>query len=121
MSTKDVVQRYYDSLNRKDTVWQDLWLHDGIFADGSDVLVAKGKDEIIPSFTTFLKGMKSVRVKQMIVEGENVCVIASYVYQNQKEETMNQDVAEVWEVKKNKLAKLVIYFDLTAYRAFMRG
>ncbi len=34
---------------------------------------------------------------------------------------MNQDVAEVAEVKNGKLAKLTLYFDLTDYRRFMRG
>jgi ketosteroid isomerase-like protein len=30
-------------------------------------------------------------------------------------------VAEVWEVRDGKLAKLTIYFDLTAYRSFMKA
>ena len=34
---------------------------------------------------------------------------------------MSQDVAEVWQVKDGKLTKLTIYFDLTAYRSFIRG
>jgi hypothetical protein len=34
---------------------------------------------------------------------------------------MQQDVAEVWRVSEGKLARLTLYFDLTAYRAFMRG
>jgi hypothetical protein len=42
-------------------------------------------------------------------------------YINPKGETMSQDVAEIWTVAGNKLGKLTIYFDLTAYRNFMRG
>ncbi len=121
MEVKDLIQSYYFSLNNKDAVWQDLWADNAYFADASEVLIAKGKNEVIKSFTTFLSGMKSVGIKQTIIEDENVCVIASYIYQSQKGEEMKQDVAEVWEVKDNKLAKLVIYFDLTAYRSFMRG
>lgn len=34
---------------------------------------------------------------------------------------MSQDVAEVWQIKNNKLVKLTIYFDLAAYRTFMKG
>ncbi len=40
-------------------------------------------------------------------------------YINQKGNRISQDVAEVWRVKKEKLARLTIYFDLTAYRIFM--
>lgn len=121
MIVKDLVQSYYTSLNQKNNRWQELYSEDAVFSDASQILVAKGKKEIVQSFTTFLKGMESVKIKYMIVEGESACAIASYVYSNQKGEKMNQDVAEVWEVKDGKLATLTIYFDLTAYRNFMGG
>jgi ketosteroid isomerase-like protein len=57
----------------------------------------------------------------MIVEDGRACSIISYTYINPKGETLNQDVAEVSEVKNGKLARLTIYFDLTAYRRFMQG
>jgi ketosteroid isomerase-like protein len=121
MSTKIIIQNYYDSLNRKDEKWQELYSEDAVFSDASQTLYAKGKEPVIQSFLPFLKGVERVKVKHMIVEGEDACVIASYDYVNPKGERMNQDVAEVWEVKDGKLAKLTIYFDLTAYRSFMKG
>jgi len=57
----------------------------------------------------------------MIVEGGNACAIVGYTYVNPKGGKLSQDVAEVWEVNAGKLAKLTIYFDLTAYRNFMWG
>ncbi len=57
----------------------------------------------------------------MIVEGEKACAVVGYVYVNPKGQKLQQDVAELWEVKDRKLAKLTIYFDLTDYRTFMRG
>ncbi len=121
MSSKEIIQRYYASLNEKDDRWQDLYASEAEFSDPSLTLNAKGKPAVIQSFVTFLRGVESVKVKQMIVEGENACAIIGYEYINPNGKKMSQDVAEVWVVKNEKLAKLTIYFDLTAYRSFMRG
>jgi ketosteroid isomerase-like protein len=121
MSTRDLVQSYYESLNRKDDKWQELYSADAVFADASQTLNAKGKAEVIQSFVPFLKGIERAKVKQMIVEGEEACAIVSYDYVNPKQAKLNQDVAEVWKVKDGKLTQLIIYFDLTAYRNFMRS
>ncbi len=121
MSTKNLILSYYDSLNKKDDKWKELYAHDAYFADASHVLIANGKEEVVQSFITFLTGMESVQVKDMIAEDKNACAIVHYVYVNPKGKKMEQDVAEVWRVEDDKLAKLIIYFDLTAYRTFMRS
>lgn len=121
MSSRELVQSYYDSLSQKDGKWQELYSKDAVFSDASQTLNAKGKTAVIQSFIPFLKGVEEVKVNQMIVEGGSVCAIVGYKYVNPKGEKMSQDVAEVWEVKNEQLDKLTIYFDLTAYRNFMRG
>ena len=121
MLIKVLIQSYYDSLDQKDNKWKDLYAEDAYFADASKTLVAKGKEEVIQSFTTFLKGIEAAIVTEMVAEGENACVVVHYVYVNQKGEKMEQDVAEIWKVSNDKLTKLIIYFDLTKYRTFMRG
>jgi ketosteroid isomerase-like protein len=121
MSTRDLVQRYYDSLDRKDDAWRELYSDDAVFMDASQTLNANGKAAVIQSFIPFLKGVDKVKIKQMIVEGEEACAIVRYDYINPKGAKMNQDVAEVWKVKDGKFSRLVIYFDLIAYRNFMRG
>jgi len=121
MSTLEVLKSYYTSQSNKDDTWKDLWSNDAVFSDASQTLLANGKEAVIQSFTPFLKGVAALKISQMIVEGEKACFIISYTYVNQKKEQMNQDVAEVWEVRDGKLAKATIYFDLTAYRRFMQG
>ncbi|MDE3057106.1 MAG: nuclear transport factor 2 family protein [Bacteroidota bacterium] len=121
MTTRELVQSYYDSLNQKDNRWQGMYSDDASFSDASQILNAKGKASVIQSFVPFLKGVAEVKVKQMIADGDSVCAIAAYKYVNPKGQTMNQDVAEVWEIRNEKLAKLIIYFDLIAYRNFMMG
>lgn len=121
MPTKELVQNYYRSLIQKDDHWQQMYSEDAVFSDASETLLAKGKAAVIQSFVPFLKGVVDVKIKQMIVEGERACAVIAYVYVNPKGEKLSQDVAEVWRVKNNQLAALTIYFDLTAYRNFMRG
>ena len=121
ITTKELVQSYYDSLIRKDSQWQDLYSDEAVFSDASNTLLAEGKQAVIQSFAPFLKGVAVLNVSQAIFEGEKACFIISYVYVNSKKEQMKQDVAEMWEVRGGKLARLTIYFDLTAYRRFMQG
>ena len=121
MSTRNLVQSYYKSLAHKDDKWKELYSENASFSDASGVLDAKGKESVIQSFAPFLKGVHGVTVKQMIVENEVVCAIVGYDYVNPKGEKLSQDVAEVWQVKDDRLTRLTIYFDLTAYRTFMRS
>jgi ketosteroid isomerase-like protein len=121
LTTKELIQSYYNSLIRKDSQWQDLYSDDAIFSDASRTLLAEGRQAVIQSFNPFLKGVAGLNVSQTIVEGDKACFIISYIYVNSKKEQMKQDVAEMWEVRGGKLARLTIYFDLTAYRRFMQG
>jgi ketosteroid isomerase-like protein len=118
---KELIGQYYNSLNQKDNKWQGLYSEDAVFSDASQTLNALGKTEVIQSFVPFLKGVGAVKLKQMIAEGEDVCAIVHYEYVNPKGNKMSQEVAEVWKVRSEKLAELTIFFDLTAYRAFMKG
>jgi len=121
MSTADLVQSYYESLGRKDDRWQAMYTEDAAFGDPSGALAAEGKAAVIQSFVPFLKSVEEVKVRQIITQDGRACAIAAYVYVNPKGERLAQDVAEVWDVRDGKLARLTIYFDLTAYRKFMRG
>lgn len=121
MSTQDVIKSFYESIRNKDDQWKELWANDAVFSDASRTLLAEGKEAVIQSFTPFIKGVAELKISESILEGEKACFIISYAYVNAKGNQLHQDVSEVWEVRDNKLAKLTIYFDLTAYRSFMRG
>lgn len=121
MSTLDLIRSYYSSQSNKDDRWKDLWADDAVFSDASQTLLARGKEAVIQSFTPFLKGVAALEIRQTILEGDHACFVIHYTYVNRKNETLDQDVAEVWEVRDGKLASVTIYFDLTAYRRFMQG
>ncbi len=121
MTTRQLILDYYQSIREKNDRWQALYTEDAVFTDASLTLNARGKPAVIQSFVPFLKGVADVQVSSLIVEEDRACAIADYVYMNPKGERMSQSVAEVWRCKNGKLAELTIYFDLTAYRSFMRG
>jgi ketosteroid isomerase-like protein len=79
----------------------------------------EGREAVIKSFDRFLQAVQSVRVKQMIVENENACAIASYDFVSPQGNKLNLDVAEIWNVKGGKLVSLTIYFDIAEFRKFM--
>ena len=121
MDTRELTTRYYASLNAKDDAWKSMWAEGAVFSDASRTLTAEGWQAVIASFDPFVKGVAAVSVVDSIVEGLKACFVVRYTYENQKSETLVQDVAEVWETDGEKLSSLTIYFDLTAYRSFMRG
>jgi ketosteroid isomerase-like protein len=119
MDTKDVVQRFYDGLARKDGSWQDNLTESVAFSDASGKLNAHGRDAFIQSFSGFLRAVDTVELKQLIVEGPNAAAVVSYEYVNATGGRLHQDDAEVWQVENGQIASLTIYFDITEFRSFM--
>ncbi len=121
MSIRELVLKYYESIQKKDDNWQNVYAEDAVFSDSSHTLSAKGREAVVQTFIPFLKGVVDVKASQLIVEENRACAIVDYIYVNSKGEKMNQTVAEVWRAKGDHLCEEIIYFDLTAYRNFMRG
>lgn len=117
-TTKEIVQNFYQALAQKNG-WQTLLSEDIIFTDSGLKIHEEGREAVIKSFDRFLQAVQSVRVKQMIVENENACAIASYDFVSPQGNKLNLDVAEIWKVKDGKLASLTIYFDIAEFRKFM--
>lgn len=82
MDTKDMVQRFYDGLARKDGSWQDNLFENVAFCDASGKLNAQGREAFIQSFSGFLRAVDKVLLKQLIVEGPNAAAVVSYDYVN---------------------------------------
>lgn len=119
MATREVIERFYDSLARKDTRWQEDLADDVSFSDASGRLRAQGRDGFINSFTPFLRSVAGVRLKQLIVDDGAAAAVVGYDYTNPKGEHLQQDDAEVWKIEDGKVKSLTIYFDITEFRAFM--
>ncbi len=119
MTIQEIIQSFYDGLAQKNDSWQKHLSEDVVFTDSGLNIHEEGKEAFLQSFNNFLKAVEAVRVKQMIGEDNDACVIASYDFVSPKGNKLTQDVAEIWKVKDGELSSLTIYFDLTAFRNFM--
>ncbi len=119
MTITEIIQSFYNGLVKKNDTWQENLDEKVVFSDASKRLHAEGKDAFIQSFTTFLRAVENVHMKQLIVEDTNACAVVGYDYRSPKGTTLHQDDAEVWNVVDGKIVALTIYFDITEFRSFM--
>lgn len=116
-STLETIKSYYDGIQRKSR-WQ-AFVSDDIEFSGTGVKATKGKNAFIESNDQFLRAVKAAQVKEMIVDGENACVIVHYELLSPKGNSTSSDVAEILKVKDGKIASSTIYFDTMAFNHFM--
>ncbi|MBJ7881918.1 nuclear transport factor 2 family protein [Gelidibacter salicanalis] len=74
-----------------------------------------GKSGYIEVISRFSRIFQEMRVKKMIVDGDNACVIGNYNYEFPNGEKINGDVAEIWTAKNGKLTSLTIFFDTLTF------
>ena len=121
MNIKEIIQNFYKSLEEKSNEWQNNLSDSVVFSDASKTLSTEGREGFIQAFTPFSKGIQHIALQQLIIEDDDACAIVSYTYISPKGDTLQQSDAEVWRIVNGKIDALTIYFDITQYRAFMRG
>jgi ketosteroid isomerase-like protein len=119
MAAPDIIRKFYDSLGHKSDAWQRDLAEDVVFSDASNKLHAAGREAFIQSFTSFLRAVERVQLRQLIVDGDDACAVVSYDYISPAGGRLQQDDAEVWKIVDGKIAALTIYFDITEFRTFM--
>ena len=121
MNTKKLLDIYYKGFAEK-SGWEEVIADDFKFIGGdmtkTDPVV--GKSAYIEVINRFSKLFKSMRVKEMIVEEEQACVIGNYDYEFPGGKKINGDVAEIWKVKNGKLESLTIFFDTLSFDRFTK-
>ena len=118
-SSVQATSAFYESLAQKTDAWQRELAADVVFADASKKLQAEGRDAFIQSFTSFLRAVERVEVRQLIVDGNDAAAVVSYDYVSPSGGRLHQDDAEIWKIVAGKIMALTIYFDITEFRAFM--
>ena len=115
-STKQLLETYYKGFAEKSN-WESVLADDFQFTGGDmtkpEPLV--GKQTYIEVIKRFSQVFKTMRVKEMIIQGENACVIGNYDYRFPNGQEMNGNVAELWTAKNGKLQSLIIYFDTLTF------
>lgn len=116
MTTEELLEIYYKGFAKKKD-WDSVIADDFRFTGG---------DMVNPNTTTTKAGyievgkrfsqlFTSMRVKEMIVDGESACVIGNYDYVFPNGKSINGDVAEIWKAKDGKLSSLTIFFDTLTF------
>ena len=113
---KQLLDTYYKGFAQKQG-WESVIADDfkyigGDMAKTTPIIGKAGYIEVIKRFSRVFRTM---HVKEMIVEGENACVIGNYDFQFPNGVSMNGDVAEVWKAKNGKLDSLTIFFDTLSF------
>ncbi len=116
MTTEEIVQGYYDGVALKDG-WQSVISESMAFAQpGANT---KGKDAYVEVTARFLQKVKSSKVKELIVEGDNAYALVDYEVVSTRGDTRWFYVAEILSVKDEKIASSTILFDTAAFKAFL--
>lgn len=112
-ATKQLLETYYKGFAQKEG-WE-LVISDDFKFTGGDMTkpdpIAVGKAAYIEVIKRFSRTFQTMRVKEMIIEGENACVIGNYDYKFPNGVSINGDVAEIWKAKNGKLDSLTVFFD----------
>jgi ketosteroid isomerase-like protein len=111
-STKQLLETYYKGFAQKEG-WESVLSDDFKFIGGdmtkTDPVV--GKAAYIEVIKRFSRSFQTMRVKEMIIEGEHASVIGNYDFKFPNGVSINGDVAEIWKAKNGKLDSLTIFFD----------
>lgn len=116
VSTKELLEIYYTGFAQKEG-WESVIADDFKFIGGDMTKkeTAVGKAAYIEVIRRFSRVFQNMRVKTMIIDGEDACVIGNYDYRFPNGVSMNGDVAEIWKAKNGKLDSLTIFFDTLTF------
>lgn len=113
---KELLDTYYKCFAQKKD-W-DLVISDDFKYKGGDMTNNSpiiGKATYIKVIERFSRLFLSMRVKDMIIDGDKACVIGNYDYMFPNGVAVNGDVAEIWTAKNGKLDSLTIFFDTLTF------
>jgi ketosteroid isomerase-like protein len=115
MSTKEIVENYYDGVSRDDG-WQALISDEMKFISPGST--TSWKAPYIEATSRFLGIVKNVQVKDLIIEGDKACALVDYTIVSPKGDLGNCFIAEFLSTKNGKIDSSTIFFDAAAFRAF---
>jgi ketosteroid isomerase-like protein len=113
---KELLEMYYKGFAEKAN-WESVIADDFQYVGGdmtkTEPLI--GKQAYIEVIKRFSQVFTAMRVKEMIIQGDNACVIGNYDLRFPNGQELNGNVAELWTAKNGKLQSLTIYFDTLTF------
>ncbi len=115
-STQQLLDTYYKGFAEKAN-WESVIADDFQFIGGdmTETEPTVGKEAYIQVIKQFSQIFQSMKVKEIIIQGDNACVIGNYDYLFPNGQRINGNVAELWTAKNKKLQSLTIYFDTLTF------
>jgi ketosteroid isomerase-like protein len=114
MSTKEIIQRYFEELTKNGS-WKSLLSDDLEFTSfTSPVKHVTGKAAYLESTKRFFSMIKSLEVRDLVIEGTKACALTRYQLQAPAG-SFQSDVAELFTVTEGKISSLGIYFDTAPF------
>jgi ketosteroid isomerase-like protein len=114
--TKQLLDNYYkgfaEKANWEHTIADDFQYVGGDMTNTQPVV---GKQAYVEIIKRFSQRFQSMRVKQMIIDGDKASVIGNYDFQFPNGQKINGNVSENWTVKNGKLQSLTLYFDTLTF------
>ncbi|MEJ1239330.1 nuclear transport factor 2 family protein [Chryseolinea sp. T2] len=114
--TKQLLETYYSGFAAKSN-WEDTIADDFRYVGGdmTNTQPVVGKQAYVDIIKRFSQRFESMRVRQMIVDGDKASVIGNYDFQFPNGRKINGNVSENWTVKNGKLQSLTLYFDTLTF------
>jgi hypothetical protein len=119
--TKQLLEQYYKGFAQKSD-WESTIADDFQYVGGdmNNLQPIVGKQAYIDIIKRFSQRFESMRVKQMIIDGENASVIGNYDFQFPNGFKINGNVSENWTVKNGKLQSLTLFFDTLTFMSNLK-
>jgi ketosteroid isomerase-like protein len=115
MSTRDVVQRYFEALAQKGK-WEAFLAEDLRFTSfTSPMKEVTGRAAYLDSTRRFFAMVMSVDVRDLIIEGPKACALTRYQLRGPSGSQFQSDVAELFTVSNGKIETFAIYFDTAPF------
>jgi ketosteroid isomerase-like protein len=121
MTTKELIETYYKGFAQKSN-WDSVISDDFKFIGGDmkKTTPIVGKSAYIEVIKRFSQLFTSMRLKELIVDGDNACVIGNYDFVFPNGKSINGDVAEIWKAKDGKLISLTLFFDTLTFSVYSK-
>jgi ketosteroid isomerase-like protein len=115
MSTKQIIQSYFDELKQKKQ-WETFLAEEMTFTSFvAPIKEVTGKSAYLQSTKQFFSVIADVDLKEIIIEGQKACVLSHYELKLPNGVGFGSDVAEIFTVNNGKITSLQIFFDTSPF------
>jgi ketosteroid isomerase-like protein len=117
MTTRETLDGYFSALRQKKG-WESFLSDDMTFTSfTSPIKHLKGRTAYLESTKRFYSTIRTLEVKEVMVDGNRACVLTRYELQPPGGPAVVSDVAEVFAVRDGKITSFDIYFDSSPFRS----